>query len=301
LKGQHLGTIKARHFIRAHRIELLAALAFICFLDWFFSAPKRSLVQTANPGSSTSISFRSLPSPRDARFFPTYSGQSGKVVYPYSVIPGGVRNVQELRKAIARDPVVSSHYGEFRLSRARVVRMDRERLMHVSYRFGNRVYWTKRVMKIAKGEAVITDGVHTARTRCGNLIAEMIPSPASPLEPTPGELDTPVGMDFQDPYHPEQVALLGPGGSGGEEGPSSGGSTPPAILPIGGPTNPVPYIPLPGPPPVVKVPEPGTAILFLTALPILFFLRKRNREYKPKKGKLEIHQHLPPNDSMKVA
>ena len=136
-------------------------------------------------------------------------------------------------------------------------------------------------MKLPKGETVITDGVRTARTRCGNMLAEMIPSPGSPLEPTPGELDTPVAIDFNYPFHPEFVSAPGPGASLTDGGPTSNSTTPPVIV-LPGPTIPILYVPLPGPPPVVKVSEPGTAMLLLTAFPILWLLQKRKPHFGSK-------------------
>jgi len=278
LKGQYLGIRKTQRFILKHRVAVLAALVLACFFDWVVTSQRHTAIPTSAPGASTSsFAHRSL-APMDARLSPIYSGRSGRVVYPYSVIPGGINNILELKNAIAKDPVVSSHYAAFRLSRARIIRLDQERLMHVSYRFGNQVYWTKRVMKIAKGETLITDGVHTARTRCGNQIAEIIPAPVSPSEPTPEELNTPVGTDFNNPFHPADVSAPAPGESSTESGPTSGGGTTPIILIPPAPSTPVLWVPLPGPPPVVRVPEPGTALLWLTALPILFFLRRRNRK-----------------------
>lgn len=116
-------------------------------------------------------------------------------VYPYSVIPGGISNVQELRKIVAEDPVVAAHYFGFDLAHAQVTRLRSERLAYVSYRLGDRLYWTKRKVKLAKDEIVITDGTHTARSRCGNLVSETPSSPTSPDEPPAKSLDTPIPQE----------------------------------------------------------------------------------------------------------
>ena len=47
----------------------------------------------------------------------------GQTVYKYSVVPGGVRNVQELKWAVEHDPVVAAHYAGFDYDRARVVKL----------------------------------------------------------------------------------------------------------------------------------------------------------------------------------
>ena len=44
-----------------------------------------------------------------------------RTVYKYSVVPGGVRSVQELKWAAEHDPVVAAHYAGFDYDRARVV------------------------------------------------------------------------------------------------------------------------------------------------------------------------------------
>jgi len=256
----------------------------VCLFAWAISFSRHSSapVRTAADGTSGTRpepSFSAITS--GSHFFSNHSTHPGRIIYPYSVIPGGVRTIQDLRAAIAHDPVVSSHYAAFHMSRARIVRLDHERLMHVSYRIGNQVYWTKRTMKLAKGETVITDGEHTARTRCGNQIAELVPSPVSAAEPTPDELDTPAlphAVEFNNPARVNEVFPPVEGEAPPEipteSNPSSGGQTPPVLVgPVS--TNPVPYVPLPGTPPVVHVPEPGTATLLLTAFPTLWLLRRR--------------------------
>jgi hypothetical protein len=281
---------KLRQFVLAHRLGLLAALVVVCIFGLAVGVRRQSggharSVAISTPSATQATHF--YVSSRDSRLSATYAGRPGRVIYPYSVIPGGVQTVQELKTAIAHDPVVSSHYAAFHLSRTRVIRLDHEQLMHVSYRIGNQVYWTKRLMKLAKGEAVITDGEHTARTRCGNQIAEVIPSPVSLVEPTPEELDTPVAplaplaIDFKDPYRLDEVSPPRAGVSPPETDPSPGRPTPPVLV---GPVsaNPIPFAPppvtLPVTPPVVRVPEPGTATLLLVAFPALWLLRKRKNK-----------------------
>ena len=215
-----------------------------------------------------------------------------RVVYPYSVIPGGVRSTEELQNAIANDPVVSVHYAAFHLSSARIIQLDRDRFMHVSYRLGNKVYWTKRELRLAKGEMLITDGIQTARTRCGNLISTTVLGSVGPNEPTPKQLDTPQippDTDIQISSNREDI----PGGPlwtqiAGAIVPPAGEVSPPAetvnypVTPvppgppetvnypviIGPPSGPgvAPWPSPPGPTRIVSVPEPATVILLLIGL-----------------------------------
>ena len=112
------------------------------------------------------------------------------VVYPYSVIEGGARTVAELKNAIDTDPVVAAHYADFSLENARVVELREPRFAHVSYRLDNRVFWTRKPVVLNRGERVLTDGVHVARTRCGNQVSDA-PGEVSPLEPPAAALDRP--------------------------------------------------------------------------------------------------------------
>ena len=107
-----------------------------------------------------------------------------RALYPFSVIPGGVENVRELRRALARDPVAADHYAGFDLAKARVIRLNHDWPLYVSYRMGDRIFWTSKKLRIHKGERVITDGAHSARTvgqvrRHKNKIADS-PHPPSP-------------------------------------------------------------------------------------------------------------------------
>jgi hypothetical protein len=126
--------------------------------------------------------------------------QAQRRLLPYSVIPGGVESAAELKNAIANDPIVAAHYAGFNLAKARVQRLDRDRAVYVSYRLGNRVYWTSGKRMLFKGETVITDGDHEARTRCGNRISETPAQPVSPKEPAVEVMEFPqeqlVAMDL---------------------------------------------------------------------------------------------------------
>jgi hypothetical protein len=206
----------------------------------------------------------------------------GRPFYPYSVIPGGVKNAQELKYAVFHDPVVAGHYADFNLAKSRIVHLDRDRAVYVSYRLGDRVYWTKKALKLFKGETLISDGVHEARTRCGNRVSETPAEPVSPQEPSPTAMaapqppnlfavnQPPPGWPLTPPSAPAPPPSVPPGG----------GLIPPPIYPIGGggpnpprhPTTPPPSgPPTPPPPPTTPpppapVPEPATLALLVTGL-----------------------------------
>ena len=103
-------------------------------------------------------------------------------LYAYSVIPGGVESAQELLAAARNDSVVAAHYSDFRANAARVITLDHNRAVYVSYRLGNRVFWTNRKIQIHQGETLLTDGTHQARTRCGNRVSEVPQFPVAPTQ-----------------------------------------------------------------------------------------------------------------------
>jgi len=150
-------------------------------------------------------------------------------VYPYSIVAGGAASVDELKKAIDSDPVVAGHYENFDLSKTRVEKLTKPKVMYVSYRMGNDIYWTRKPLVIRAGEKVLTDGENIARTRCANQLS-LIPGPTSEFEPPAVTLDTPVLRPLPTP----PMALVLPPG---------GGSL--GVPPIGAPRPIPPGIPIP--------------------------------------------------------
>jgi hypothetical protein len=147
-------------------------------------------------------------------------------VYRYSVVPGGVEDAKELRWVAEHDPVVAAHYAGFDYNHARVVRLTLARTVYLSYRIGNRVYWTNHRVTLHKGEKVITDGRITARTRCANRVEEVPQHLAAPVEPPAVAFDQPTGTGLgtamQAPPVPFQTALLSHPAAGlGPAGPLS--------------------------------------------------------------------------------
>jgi hypothetical protein len=119
------------------------------------------------------------------------SSASRRLVYPYSIVPGGVISAQELHQAADHDPVVRAHYAGFDYQHARVVEVKRPELVYLSYRRGNHIYWTSKQASLRMGEKLITDGRITARTRCGNQVSVLPQANTAPHEPMMAELDRP--------------------------------------------------------------------------------------------------------------
>ena len=218
-----------------------------------------------------------------------------RVVYPYSVVPGGVRSAEELHTAADDDPLVAAHYSGFDYQHARILEVRQPKLVYLSYRKDGHIYWTSKQASLHVGEKLLTDGHITARTRCGNQVSVLPQSETSPHEPMMAELDRPDAVaSGSEQLFPSEVAtnqleadpgapLSSMGGGMFPGGPPPGGFMP---VPLGGGGVGVPitcppnkknktnnskdckHNPPPPPPPPV-VPEPGTLVLMLSGVTAL--------------------------------
>jgi hypothetical protein len=172
-----------RRNLRPLCLACAAILGALCLLYWALTSKRLArddrrpdTAPVVNPGDPAPVrpaAIRALP----------------RAIYPYSVIRGGAYSAAELVAALRADPM-AAHYAGFDPSQTRMTRAPAAAAVHVSYRQGNRIYWTRRKVHLAAGEPLLTDGVHTARARCGNRIS---PTPAEPAQaPEPDtDLDIP--------------------------------------------------------------------------------------------------------------
>lgn len=110
-------------------------------------------------------------------------------VYPYSVIPGGITTVAELKSAMKSDPLIASHFQSVDFTTLRMIRAANPRSVYVSYRIGNSIYWTKHRVTVPQGETLFTDGTRTMRTRCGNDISDTAQAPTQTHGPLNFEMN----------------------------------------------------------------------------------------------------------------
>jgi hypothetical protein len=225
-----------------------------------------------------------------------------RVVYPYSIIPGGVRTPDDLREVSEHDRVVGSHYAGFDFRNAKIVELDQPKLVYLSYRMGDKVFWTAKRVSLHKGEKLITDGKMTARVRCANRISESAQPIVSPVEPPAAKFEEPFdGTAGQIPF-PGDFNATGPGreyaglGAAGPPTLISSGTAPfpgaglPPIFPPPIPTagcppvdvkdelaagsgksNPCPHHKPPPPP----VPEPATLLLVSSGIAGIYWRHRR--------------------------
>jgi hypothetical protein len=231
----------------------------------------------------------------------------GRIVYPYSIVPGGVQTPDDLRELSEHDRVVGSHYAGFDFRNARIVELDQPKLVYLSYRMGDKVFWTAKRVSLHKGEKLITDGKMTARVRCANRISESAQPAVSPAEPPAAKFEEPfdgsVGQipfpgDFNATGPTRELAGLGATGpptlmSSGTA-PFPGGGLPPIFPPPiptascpsveikdelaagSGKSNPCPHHKPPPPP----VPEPATLLLVSSGIAGIYW-RRRKASTKP--------------------
>jgi hypothetical protein len=139
-------------------------------------------------------------------------------IYPYSVVPGGVKDPGDLRYAALRDYVVRRHYAHFDYSHAHLVRASEAREVYLSYRVRDTVFWTRRKIRLHLGELLLTDGKITARARCGNQISDTAKPEVSGEEPDEDVLDQPVAA-LEAPSLPIRPVLAPPGLPSGQPSP----------------------------------------------------------------------------------
>jgi hypothetical protein len=227
---------------------------------------------------------------------------SVRPVYRHSVVPGGVRSPEEIERVIQRDQVVAAHYKDINPKLMRNERLQQPLLAHVSYRLGDKIYWTKKPVPLPKNEPILTDGQNSIRERCGNLISMDPLAPASDEEPPLPSFDI-----LMDPMEFAWMRLdyTPPGVRRGMPAPgrTAPGSPSPSLFSVQGPTggpmfrsgestpgspsthlvDPPPGIPTPtGAPPAevpLPVPEPNTLMMcaLAGAAGVAHYLRKRLR------------------------
>ena len=293
MNSSHIRSVKSNKVQRkgtAAAILVLGVLGVVLALFfWAFSHSSPSHDSLSNvPADSSSLPLYS--NWNDAGFSPPAAVYADRPVYPYSVIPGGAHSSRELMEAAQREPVVAAHYAEFAVGNARVIRLAHERQAYVSYRLGSQIYWTKKKVTLHKGEALLSDGKHLARTRCGNRISEDPAGPTSPSEPKEKVLNQPLPLPV--PETTTDFPLPGPIWSAGSMPlppvPGAPGGTVPGLplfpLPpcCGSSTGPSPSpspgpLPQPYPPPVVPTPEPASLVLFITGSAVFLLFWKFRR------------------------
>jgi uncharacterized membrane protein YgcG len=121
-------------------------------------------------------------------------GRPQTVVFPFSVVAGGVETKEDVAEAMARDPKVARHYAELNVRALAPEHLKQDTPAYVSFRRNGEIYWTSRKVHLSKGERILSDGSNCVRGRCGNRISMTARTPVLPDasgEPAEGEFNTP--------------------------------------------------------------------------------------------------------------
>src|SRR5579864_5176387 len=120
------------------RFWMLGLVLFALVLVWDLQ-PDRFPLVTTDPGSSATETLGSARTAPNIMNLPIYGRRK---IYPYSVIPGGIASVEELKDAIGHDRVVAHHLEDFNLQSATLVKVAAARPVYVTYRRGSQIFWT---------------------------------------------------------------------------------------------------------------------------------------------------------------
>ncbi len=260
---------RRRSFIRKFRLPIFVLACTAVFLvASFLTRPVKAPI-FISPNNLPPI--EGIPNADDR----IQVAQSERVIYPYSVIPGGVRSRTELVQHILNDPVVSSHYADFNIEKARFIRAEESQFVHVAYRLRDKIFWTAKAVEIPKGETLISDGNSVARTRCGNKVSVLPQEPISDEEPPIDSFEIPT-------LETPMIASLEPPRLDFMREPES-------ELPVQPVASQIPYVPITVPvfdhlrystlrplallPRFSEIPEAGTLVLAASGLLALFAFR----------------------------
>ena len=112
---------------------------------------------------------------------PVKSPIKTRPVYQYSLAPGGLHSVQQIRNA-QHDQLLAKDYGILDFSRLHPRRLTKDTCVFVQSRKNGKIFWTKHCIQIHAGEIIWTDGSHSLLARCGNMIAYAPQEPQIELE-----------------------------------------------------------------------------------------------------------------------
>ena len=117
---------------------------------------------------------------------------SKRKVFPFSVVPGGTITKEEVKAKVACDATVREHYKGIDFDKLKPYRLTRPAMGYVSYRIGNKIYWTAQRLYLKAGEVLLSDGVSIIRGRCGNRVSLVAMDPVlHKAEPSEAVMDLP--------------------------------------------------------------------------------------------------------------
>ncbi len=261
-------------------VLLFAATAAI---TWQFSRqqPVSSMAYSSSSPEvdGTKLNAADSTTPPSPSYSSLIQSRPGRPAYLYSVIPGGIASAEELRQAMDNDPVVAQQFAGFDFQKAHLVQVSGNQSMHVAYRMGQKVYWTRKKLPLHPGETLISDGKIVARTRCGNRIAMAPLGPPAIAEPSESDLNQPLfsndmvtrDVEPQPETYAAAIPMVPPAEANALQPSKRKRMIPFFILPFFG---------LPGGSshtPLAVTPEPGMLLLFSSGLAGVYWKTRKSR------------------------
>lgn len=166
----------ARRIFRVCVIVTAAmALAIVCILSVETDAERKEsrLAPVKDAGSLAVVETVSseLDEPTDAS-----SQVNGKW---YGLCPkNSIRSVEDFRRAVLSDPVLTRYYADFDWVRAKAQRLQEPASVYIAYRKDNLIRYTKRPITLPHSDIYFSDGKRNVRSFCCNDFADA-PLPAS--------------------------------------------------------------------------------------------------------------------------
>lgn len=247
-------------------VLVVLPMVFIPLLAHLFvQGTIKSLVKNQNPGDSDNPKTQALEIAKLAGIEDASSEIDGK--WKGVCKKNSIHSVEDFKKTVQSDPVLSNHFAGFNWATARLEKQDKEIFAYVTHREGTIIQLTTKPIRLPKDDGYITDGVHAARTYCCNDI-EMKPTagaPAAPVDmaPTAGAPAAPIDMAPPAGAPADPIGMAPPAGAPA----SPFNITPLSGAPIGAapitsltPANP------PNVPTISTVPEPNSMLLFVIGI-----------------------------------
>jgi hypothetical protein len=104
-----------------------------------------------------------------------------------------IHSVEDFRKTVQNDPVLSAHFSEFNWESAKLGKQDKDVWTFVSYRKDDVIRRTSKPVRLPKGDGYISDGLRKVRTFCCNdyeiappPVQVSLASPEGPVERVDG-------------------------------------------------------------------------------------------------------------------
>ena len=138
-----------------------------------------------------SLHSRARPKPLPRKQTTVVVTEEKRKVYPYSIVPGGAGSVREAQRAMS-NPAVRDHYAAIDLKNLKQVVLTSDLMGYVSYRYGDKIYWTAKKIRLKTGETVFTDGQHIVRGRCLNCYSAVPMMPTRRTEPSEEIMNSPI-------------------------------------------------------------------------------------------------------------